>query len=187
MKQQYEQVKVDYNNTSSPIARRGIHEEMKRLKKKIDDEERRLNSNLEIVNINGAEYKMPARYQHYQHENRYTFEVKDSCLYIFDKMKTDKDGSFHIWCHVWIPQQENKYVDLLVRILGGDMYGERYFLEASYYKHPSDTFSYLNKVIRTDNYGYKPYYTYVIDKMGFKRVKHNWDTNKIEWKDGGKQ
>ncbi|MBX4152389.1 hypothetical protein [Paenibacillus lautus] len=182
MKQEYESAKTDYKNVTTRTAKRGISEELNSLKKKIDDEERRLNAELKIESINGVDYEIPNGFGYYREGDRYTYEVKDGCLYRFERMKLDSDGSFHLHHHVWIPQTENKYVDLCVRILGGDRFGERYFLSASYYKHPSDSFPYMHKDIRTDNYGYKPYYTYVIEKMGFKHKKDRHETNKLEWK-----
>lgn len=165
----------------------GISEELRKLKNKIDDEERRLNAVLKVVNINGVDYSIPTGFGYYEEGDRYTYEVKDGCLYRFEKMRVDPDGSFHLLHHVWIPQSEHKYVDLCVSILGGDIYGERYFLSASYYKHPSDSYSYMHKEVRTDNYGYKPYYTYVIEKTGFKHKKDRSYTNRLEWKKGSER
>ncbi|MDP9675302.1 hypothetical protein J2W97_001285 [Paenibacillus jamilae] len=181
MKTEYKQVKLDYKTVLSKTAKLSISEELRRLKKKIDDEERRLNAELKAVNINGVNYEVPNGFGFYREVEGYTYEVKDECLYRFEKMNLGSDGSFHLHHHVWIPQRKDKFVDLCVRVLGGDRFGERYFISASYYKHPSDSFPYMHKDVRTDNYGYKPIYSYVIAKMGLKHKKDNWDTNKLEW------
>lgn len=181
MKNEYEKAEKDYKTVLSKTARRGIGDELYKLKQKIDDEERRLNAETKIVNINGIAYEIPTGFGFYQECDRYTYEVKEGCLYRFEKMRHDSDGSFHLHHHVWIPQREDKYVDLCVRVLGGDRFGERYYLSASYYKHPSDSFSYMHKDVSTNNYGYKPIYTYVIEKMGLKRKKERWESNYLEW------
>ncbi|MNG35542.1 hypothetical protein D3C84_1223070 [compost metagenome] len=41
----------------------------------------------------------------------------------------------------------------------------------------------MHKDVRTDNYNYKPYYTYIIDKMGFKQKKDRRETNLLERKE----
>ncbi|WP_440110097.1 hypothetical protein [Paenibacillus sp. QZ-Y1] len=181
MKTEYEQAKKDCKNVLSRTARKGISEEMYKLKHKIDEEERRLTSTLKKVNINGAEYELPKSFNYTPDNDRYTYEIKDGCLYQFEKMRNDPDGSFHSHHYVWIPQTENKYAELCVRVLGGDIYGERYYLRVHYYKHPSDMISYLTKDIRTDNYNYKPFYDYVLGKLGFIHKKDRHETNKLEW------
>lgn len=175
MKFEYALAQLDYKNVMSRTARLGISEQLRKLKDKIDDEERRLNSKLRVVDIDGVNYEVPTGF--YQENDRYTYEVRDGCLYRFEKMKLDSDGSFHLHHHVWIPQTETKFVDLCVRVLGNDIYGDRYYLSASYYKHPSDTFPYMHKDISTNNYGYKPYYDYILNKMGYLYKKDNWKTN----------
>lgn len=52
---------------------------------------------------------------------------------------------------------------LVVRTLGRDIYGDRYFLEASYYKDIRDEYSYLTKVIRRSNCKYKEYVEKVLE------------------------
>lgn len=178
---EYEQAKMDYGNVNSKTAKKGIGEEMYKLKNKIDEEERRLNSNLKIVSINGAEYEIPKSFNYAPDNERYTYEVRDGCLYQIEKIRNDSDGSFHSHHYVWIPQAENKYAELCVRVLGGDSYGERYYLRVHYYKHPSDMSPYLTKDIRTDNYNYKPFYDYVLEKLGFKHKKDRNHTNYLDW------
>jgi hypothetical protein len=184
MKEEYELARNDYKQAASKTARSGIAEELRKLNQKIVDEERRLNSQLEKVNINNIEYELPNNFGYFPKDERYTYEVKDGCLYRYEKMKLDSDGAFHLHHYVWIPQTTNKYVKLCVRVLGGDYHGERFYLTASYFKHPSDNFSYMSKEVRTDNYNYKPYYLYIIDRTGFKHKKDKWHTNLLEWKKG---
>ncbi|MFE6075661.1 hypothetical protein ACFVQB_14410 [Paenibacillus sp. NPDC057886] len=181
MKNEYKQAKMDYRNVNSKIAKKGIGEEIYKLKHKIDEEERRLNSKLKTVDINGVQYEIPKSFNYVPNTDRYTYEVKDDCLYQFKKMRRDPDGSFHSHHYVWIPQAENKYAELCIRTLGGDRFGERYFLRVNYYKHPSDNISYLSKDIRTDNYNYRAYYDYVLAKLGFKHKKDRDHTNYLEW------
>lgn len=180
MKAEYELAKQDGSNVVSTTARKGINEALYRLKKKIEDEERRNSANLNMRVINGVEYQIPACFNWYdeQHER---FEVKDGCLYLIRNFGLDSDGSYHLHNYVWIPQSENKYARLLVRILGNDQYGDRYFLEVNYYKHPSDYYPYLNKHINNENYLYKPYYTYVFEKFGLQKKKDSWKNNLLEW------
>lgn len=182
MKIEYDQAKADYSLVNSQTARAGISEELRKLRKNIEDEEHRINSKLRIVKIDGENFDLPAAFNWYK-EERYDLEVKDGVLYVYEKLKKSEDGSFNINCYAWIPQKENKYVKLNIHILGGDKYGERYFLGATYYKHPADQYAYMEKGVRTDNYGYKPYYTYVIDKLGLKQKKDNRETNHLVWKE----
>lgn len=181
MKTEYDQARADYSLVKTKTARAGISEELRRLRKKIEDEEHRINSILRIVKIDGENFNLPAAFNWYK-EEKYELEVKDGVLYVYEKLKKDEDESFNINCYAWIHQKENKYVKLNVHILGGDKYGERYFLGATYYKHPADQYAYMEKGVRADNYGYKPHYTYVIDKLGLKQKKDNRETNHLEWK-----
>lgn len=181
MKKEYELVKIDVCCVHSRTAKLGISEEMRKLKKKIDDEENRLTSVLKIKNIDGVNYGIPNSFGYYEADDRYTYEVKDGCLFRYENMKYDKDKIFHLHHYVWIPQAENKFVKLCVRTLGGDIYGERYYLSATYYKHPVDDYSYMEKGINTNNHGYKPYYLHVIEKMGLRQKKDNRKTNLLEW------
>jgi len=175
MKTAYEAAKLDYNTVSSKTAKLGIYKELRQLSRQIDDEERRQNSSLKSIEIDGVLYLLP-----YYFNRSDNIEVHNGCLYKFEKPRYDNDGSYYFYNYVWIPQAENKYACLLVKILGGDIYGERYYLTVDYYKHPSDYHSYLTKKINCQNRIYKEYYTYVIERLGYKYKKDKWDANKLE-------
>lgn len=175
LKQEYEVAKLDYAKVTSKIARVGIYKELMQLKKQIDDEERRKNSSLKTIDVNETVYELP-----YYFNRSDNIEVHNGYLYKFEGTKQYKDGSYYCYSYVWIPQAENKYACLLVRILGGDIHGDRYFLSVSYYKHPSDSCSYLEKSIHCKNRNYKEHYEYIISKMGYKHKEDNWKANLLE-------
>lgn len=77
------------------------------------------------------------------------FKYIDSVLYALPiKCSIDKDNSFHEYAYVYSKENDNKHVRLIVRLLGGDKFGNRIFTEANYYKKVESFNKYLNK-----NYG----------------------------------
>jgi hypothetical protein len=182
MKIEYGLASEDFKSAKSKTARSGIRDAMYQLKKKIDAEEHRVKTTLDIIDVNGTPYQLPKCFDVYDHsKNKYTYEEKDGCLYMISPMKLDEDGSYHLHHYVWIPQAVNKFVRLTVRTLGNDRYGDRYFLNANYYKHPADPYSYMEKVVYTNNYGYKEHYKHVFSVLGLKQKKDKHETNKLEW------
>ncbi|MGE7840645.1 hypothetical protein ACQKNX_07630 [Lysinibacillus sp. NPDC093712] len=77
------------------------------------------------------------------------FKYVDNVLYALPiKCSIDKDNSFHEYAYVYSKENENKHTRLIVRLLGGDKFGNRIFTEANYYKKVESYNKYLNK-----NYG----------------------------------
>ncbi|WP_211747927.1 hypothetical protein [Paenibacillus sp. Marseille-Q4541] len=168
MLQQWKDEVIEINQKckdfKSGTARSYLIDARNKLQKKISDEENRLRSIPEIRNIDGVNIEIP-RYLRYGYD-KYTYEVHDNILYVLDRTKKfDNDGSYHWFNYVWIPQKENKYALLSVRLLGGDRFGDRYFLGVSYFKHPADEHSYLHKEIQPNNRTYKPYADIVVREV----------------------
>lgn len=80
------------------------------------------------------------------------FKIIDGDLYALPKQfKRKEDGSFHTWAYVYIKTDENKHIRLVVRMLGGDTYGNRIFTESIYFKKPESFQHYYSKDYGKDN------------------------------------
>ncbi|OME55539.1 hypothetical protein BSK59_13770 [Paenibacillus odorifer] len=187
MRTSYEQAKTDMEKCESKFARSAISRELYKLKEEIKNEEYKTEVKYrKVKSLNGTIINLPKGME-WAESKGYDIEVVDNVIYAIQKLKYDKDKSFHLNHYAWIPQTEEKYVLLNISTLGGDIYGERYFLEARYYKHPSSHYSYLNKGIHTNNAGYRPYYLHVFEKLGFERKKDKFKTNLLQWKNNDYQ
>lgn len=69
---------------------------------------------------------------------------KGDIQYILPHYIEDKDGSFHLYANAYIPN-ENVYIDLTVRLLGKDKYGNRIYTSSCYYKTNLDWTYYYSK------------------------------------------
>jgi len=130
-----------------------LHNELSKLvrviKNKIWDEEydERNRNRLETRVIDGVEIVIPEFMSSLGEDYKYKFS--DNVLYALPtKYVEDEDGSFHEYIYAYSKENENKHVRLLVRLLGGDKFGDRIFTEANYYKKLESNNKYLNK-----NYG----------------------------------
>jgi hypothetical protein len=179
MKTNYEQAKLDLEKCESNFAKLAINHGLYKLKSDIEKEEYKINDN-KVETIDNKYIDIPVN-MNWVNSKKHDVEVVDNVIYVYEKFKYDKDGSFHLNHYAWIPQNDDKYVLLNISTLGGDVYGERYFLEARYYKHPSSHHSYLSKGIYTNNAGYRPYYLHVFEKLGLERKRNNYKSNLLQW------
>lgn len=144
---------------SKVIARSALSDARRELRKKLSTIESRERTKLKTVNIDGKMVELPEvfdvreRYAHYMHEE---------AIYQITKPYLEKDGTFHTYNYVWI-DEGNKHVKLLVRTLGFDKYGDRYYLETRYYKDKRDDYPYLKKGIDPHNQKYKKYINKVLE------------------------
>lgn len=116
------------------------------IKNKIWNEEhdRQNKSRLKTEIIDGVEIVIPEFMSGLGEE--YTFKYANNVLYALPiKYVEDEDGSFHEYVYAYSKENENKHMRLLVRLLGGDRFGDRIFTEVNYYKKLESNYKYLNK------------------------------------------
>lgn len=85
-------------------------------------------------------------------DDNYTYKYIDDTLYALPTVcSKDNDNTFHEYVYAYIKENDNKHVRFLVRLLGGDRFGDRIFTEANYYKKIESNYKYLNKNYGKDN------------------------------------
>lgn len=160
-----EEIKEVCKSMKSKIGKNYLSDAVYKLKKKIDDEQNRIDTQLKVKVINGKEYSLPACIHNGYDLHKYYLKVVGDVLYLIDKRgKLDEDNSYHWWHYAWIPNG-NKYTKLLVRTLGGDRFGDRYFAETDHYKHPADRYPYQNRRLAHDNKTYKTHIEYILNEL----------------------
>lgn len=158
------------SSVQSRYARAALSDALRELKKRIVDEERRVE--FEKKNISC----LPECFSRYGYPKN-NFEHIGDVIYLIDKSgKLDKNGSYNWYHSVWIPQTKIKYAKLVIHTLGKDIYGDRYYLDVDYYKHPADPYPYMNKRIDPFNRTYLPYVHYVLDSLGLKKDEYTQKT-----------
>jgi hypothetical protein len=155
---------------NSPTAKSALRDAYHSLQKKIEDEQKRIDfdkTNKDVI---------PEAFKRVGIERK-SLEWIDNVIYCIDKSgKLDKDGSYNWYHYVWIPQTKIKYAKLCIHTLGKDVYGDRYYLEVEYFKHPADNYSYLSKRIDPFNRTYLSYVHYVLDALGLNGVDYKYKT-----------
>ncbi|RXZ77982.1 hypothetical protein EBB07_28395 [Paenibacillaceae bacterium] len=188
MEREYELAKIDFENVKSRAAKLGVRSEMNKLYDKIQLEKNRVNTELRTTKVKGVEISLPTVFEYlgYRRDNSdVALRVEDNIIYAAGEKKVDSDGSYRSFNYVWIPQTDSKFAKLCVRILGGNIYGDRFYLSVEYFKHPADQSSYLSKDLRTDNKTYNPYCDYFFDKLNLERKKDRNKTNLLQPKNEG--
>ncbi|MFE4571382.1 hypothetical protein [Paenibacillus chitinolyticus] len=179
MKEEYAVALQDHLNAKSATARNGIRDALYILKKKIDAEEIRVNSDLKKVDIGGVIYNLPTSFSNRGLDLKCLYSVGEVLYFIDESNIYDSDGSY-CWHHyAWVPQRKDKFVRLLVRTLGGDRFGDRFFTETSYYKHPADPYPYMTKHVYVDNRTYRPHVKFIINKIGLEFDKTSGKANEL--------
>lgn|GEM_PF-5810293 len=154
LKEQLENI-IAFRDTykTSTIEDRYLNNELSKLvgavRSKIWNEEydERNKDRLETKVIDGIEVVIPEFMSGLGEDCK--FKYVDDILYALPiECSVDKDNSFHEYAYVYSKENENKHVRLIVRLLGGDKFGDRIFTEANYYKKVESYNKYLNK-----NYG----------------------------------
>lgn len=164
-KEEVEELKKKRSELKSQEGKMALSQAIRKLNKKISDEENRINSKLNKVTIDGKEYIIPSSFN-WGGFDKYTLKLDGDVLYVIDKTGVlDKDGSYHWYHYAWIPQTKNKFARLTLRTLGKDIYGDRCFAEVSYFKHPADRYSYLNKNISPRGNTYKQYIEFILQEL----------------------
>lgn len=159
-----EEIKQLSKSLKSLAGRQALSDAVYKLNRKIKDEQNRLNCKFDIKLIDGIKYEIPQCIKGTD-ISKYTLKVNGDVLYLIDKRKKiDKDMSYHWGHYAWIPNG-NKHTKLLVRTLGGDKYGDRYFAETFHYKHPADDFSYQKRHLAPDNKTYKLHIEYILNEL----------------------
>lgn len=168
-----EEIQNIYSSIKSQTARSVLADANRTLKKKIEDEHKRIEFEKNQEDGIPESFKRMGVYnQKYIRDGNVIYAIDDSG-------ELDKDGSYHWHHHVWIPQTKIKFANLCVRTLGKDVYGDRYYLEVDYYKHPADPFPYMTKRIDPFNRTYLPYVHYVLDSLGLKKEEYKQRTRMI--------
>lgn len=146
---------MSFRNTYSAKSKEDeyLHNEISKLvrvvKSKIWHEEydEQLKNRLEVKIIDGVKLVIPEFMSGLGEDCR--FKYIDGVLYALPiKCKVGEDNSFHEYAYIYSKENEDKHVRLIVRLLGGDRFGNRIFTEANYYKKLESFNKYLNK-----NYG----------------------------------
>ncbi|MGG1444923.1 hypothetical protein ABE354_23310 [Brevibacillus laterosporus] len=150
---------LQIRDSSKKIIKSAVSDALKTVNKKLYIIESREKTKLETKMIDNHKVTIPKGL--YSNKNA-VYYYEDGVIYQISKPRYDKDKSFHMINCVWI-DEVNRQTKLTVRTLGGDSYGDRYFLEASYYKDIRDDYPYLTKVIRRSNYKYKEYVEKVLE------------------------
>jgi hypothetical protein len=133
---------LDVSNTVKKAIRDGIRKHYRELSDEIYKLENRESTKLKTREIDGNMVEIP-RCLNYE-ENKYDFKYIDNVLYVTNKNKYNKDGSFHFWTYVWF-KNGNKYTKATVSILGGDNYGDRIYCGTDHYKDKRDSYPYSNR------------------------------------------
>lgn len=85
-------------------------------------------------------------------DDNYRYKYIENALYALPtKCTKDEDKSFHEYAYVYLKENDNKHIRFLVRLLGGDRFGDRIFTEANYYKKLESNYKYLNKSYGKDD------------------------------------
>lgn len=162
LQQQKSDLAQAIENTDVKVVRSALYSKLSEVEGQLRKEEFRQNYKKKMRVIDGIEVEVPRFFDHNK-----DLAYKDGCLYDIDKgKKLDSDGSFSWHHYVYIPG-EDKHTVLCVRTLGGDRYGDRYYLSTSYYKHASDSFSYMHKDISVKNKTYKSHLEHVLKEIGW--------------------
>lgn len=133
-----------------------LHNEISKLvrvvKSKIwhEEAEEQRKNRLETKIIDGVKVVIPEFMNGLGEECK--FKYVDAVLYALPiKCQRDEDNSFHEYAYIYSKENEDKHVRLIVRLLGGDKFGDRIFTEANYYKKVESFNKYLNKNYGRDN------------------------------------
>ncbi|MGG1659586.1 hypothetical protein [Brevibacillus sp. NRS-1366] len=152
---------MDIDDRSKRLARSGISKEIKQLNSELWTVEQREQSELETFNHNGEVIEIP---RGLMWNGQVDYQYDDGVIYQFKKPYLEKDGSLHLWHYVWLDEGKRQ-TRLLVRTLGRDKYGDRYFLETNYFKDKRDQYSYMRKGVDINNQKYKKYVNKVLEYM----------------------
>ncbi|MFB0831457.1 hypothetical protein ACEU2D_17875 [Brevibacillus laterosporus] len=144
---------LQIRDSSKNIIKLAISDAFRTVNKKLYIIESREKTKLTTKMINNHQVTIPRGL--YSNKNS-VYYYEDGVIYQISIPRFDQDKSFHMINCVWI-DEVNRQTRLIVRTLGGDSYGDRYFLEASYYKDIRDDYPYLTKVMRRSNDKYKQY------------------------------
>lgn len=172
MKSTIAHMEADFDAVRSPYSKRAIRNAFHDIKKKIEEEEARLNKKLDTRIIDGVEIEIPASMNEY---NRLNFHAHEGILYLIERKKKFtkdehphlsifSDTEFHWFSYAWIPNG-NKFSKLCVRMIGGDAYGDRVFTSAQHYKHPADQFGYMETHLKINSPFYRPYVEHILQEV----------------------
>lgn len=150
---------MDIDVKSKKLARSCLSKGIRQLNSELNTVEQRERTKLETFESNGELIEIP---RGLMRNGDVDYLYEDSAIYQFKKPHLDKDGSMHLWHYVWLDEGK-KQTKLLVRTLGKDKYGDRYYLKTSYYKDKKDAYPYMKKYIDANNQKYKIYVNTVIE------------------------
>ncbi|MGE6227564.1 hypothetical protein [Paenibacillus chitinolyticus] len=171
LREDKEALSADLGLVNSKQAKGAILKVVEEINSKIRVEESRRSATFETQIVDGMEMQIP---QSMNEWHSMKFHQHDGTLYLIERGKTlDKDGSFHYHHYAWIPNG-NKFTKLRVSTLGDEIHGDRAYVSASHYKHPSDDWSYMETSVRLDSHQYRPYIEHILkEAMG-------WDLKTIK-------
>lgn len=133
--------------------------EIRQLERELEIIHRRENEKLRTEEIDGEQIEIPSGLLY---NGTVDYQYVNGVIYQLKKPKLEKDGGLHLHHYVWLDEGKRQ-TKLLVRTLGKDSYGDRYFLRASYYKDKRDEYPYMKKGIDPYNQKYKKHVDKVIE------------------------
>lgn len=132
-KQNFEELNKTFEyNLNNQIVKKGLNRIINDLNSKIKELDN-IESQSKLVDISNK----------YSKDESYVIK-KGDVQYILPYYIEDKDGSFHLYANVYIPYEKG-YIDLTVRLLGKDKYGNRIYSSSCYYKTNLDWTYYYSK------------------------------------------
>ncbi|ATF13497.1 hypothetical protein A616_16390 [Brevibacillus brevis X23] len=150
---------MDIDEKSKRQAKSGVSNEIRQLNSKLRTIEQRERTELDTFESNGKPIEIP---RGLMHSRDVEYQYSNGVIYQFKKPHLEKDGSFHLHHYIWL-DEGTRQTEILVRTLGNDNYGDRYYLSASYYKDKRDMYSYRSIGINPYNKKFKPYVNKVIE------------------------
>ncbi|GED72315.1 hypothetical protein BRE01_60170 [Brevibacillus reuszeri] len=141
------------------LARSGLNTEIGQLERELNAILRRERTKLRTFEADDQIIEIP-KGLFYNGETEYQYH--NGAIYQFKRPKLDKDGTMQLYHYIWIDEGKRQ-IKLSVRTLGRDKFGDRYFLEARYYKDKKDEYPYMTKGIDGNNTKYKVHVKKVIE------------------------
>jgi hypothetical protein len=150
-------------------AKMAIAEVINNIEDLLSKEKRRTETKLGVIQQGKISLDIPIAMRTWKNSS-YELEIHHDTLYLmerkkaFDKHRDSNGKEFHWHSYAWIPNG-NKFTKLCVSMLGGDSYGDRFFVSATHYKHPADEYSYMETRIQPNSFQYRLYIECILQEV----------------------